>query len=193
MSNGAAMVLGGVAANDVCATVADDRARRLAPEYARLCEAANSHWTGAKYDKERPFKDTAKLVRQELAAAAKANGPLKGVKCSVKSAWSTHKRSLDITITEVPTGDKMPIMNPARVEFEMRNPHAHPLGGWLSTRGRAIEAAVESIARQYSYDKSDSMSDYHDTAFHISVTFASEVRRSHRSEVELAVRLAGRI
>jgi hypothetical protein len=193
MSNGAAAVFGEVAANDVCATVSEDRARRLEPEYARLREVAKGHWTGAKYDKERPFTETAKLIRKELAAASKADGVLRGVKCTVKSGWSTYKRSLDIKIVEVATGDKMPIMNPARVEREMRNPHAAVLGCWLSKRGKEIEKAVETIARQYSYDKSDSMSDYHDTAFHISVTFASDVQASHRAEVEAAVRMAGRV
>jgi hypothetical protein len=190
MSNGAAMVSGGVAANDVCVTAAEDSARRLAPEYARLREVAKSHWTGAKYDPERPFKETAKLIRQELAAAAKADGVLKGVKCRVRAGWSTHRRSLDIDIINVPTGDKMPIMNPARVEAEMRAPHDfHPIP-WLSKRGKGIQEAVERVTAQYSYDKSDTMTDLCDVAFHVSVTFASEVTEVHRTEVERAVRMA---
>lgn len=193
MSNGAATVLGGVAANDVGATAAEDRARRLEPEYARLREVAKGHWTGAKYDRERPFAETAKLVRQELAAASKADGVLAGVKCTVKAGWSTYKRALDIKIVAVPTEGKMPILAPVRVEREMRNPHAAALGGWLSKRGKKIEAAVEAVAKQYSYCKSDSMSDYSDTAFHVSVTFTSEVQEAHRVEIQSAVRMAGRI
>jgi hypothetical protein len=189
-NDGASMVLGGVAANDVCATVGEDRARRLAPEYARLAEVAKTHWTGAKYDKSRPIAETAKLIRKELAAATKANGPLKGVKCRVRSGRATHRWAIDIEIVDVPTGDLMPIVNPARVEFELRDPHGFSGLPWMSTRGKRIEAAVEAVAKQYSYDRSDSMSDYTDVAFHVSVTFASEVQAAHRAEVERAVRLA---
>jgi hypothetical protein len=192
MNNGAATVFGGVAANDVCATVSEDRERRLAPEYARLREVAKSHWTGAKYDAKRPLKDTAKLIRQELAAASKA-GVLAGVKCRVRSGRATYRGAIDIEIVEVPVGDRMPIMNPARIEFEMNEPHGFSGLPWMSTRGKKIEAAVEAVAKQYSYDKSDSMSDYSDVAFHVSVTFAGEVQAAHRAEVEAAVRMAGRI
>lgn len=193
MSNGAAMAPANDVSSMVEVPVYPPVAKGLEAEYARLREVAKSHWTGAKYDAERPFAETAKLIRKELAAAAKADGVLAGVKCSVKSGWSTYKRSLDITIVQVPTGDRMPIMNPTRVEFEMRNPHAHTMCSWLSARGKKIEAAVEAIARQCSYCKSDSMSDYSDVAFHISVTFSSEVRETHRAEVERAVRMAGRV
>lgn len=98
MSNGAAMILSGVAANDVCATVAEDRARRLAPEYARLAEVAKGHWAGVKYDANRPFAETAKLIRKELAAASKADGPLNGVRCRVRSRCASLCEAIDITV-----------------------------------------------------------------------------------------------
>lgn len=188
MIDSAAMVQANDVSGMVEVAVYASSDKGLDGEYARLREVTKGHWTGAKYDKERPFKETAKLIRQELAAASKVNGVLNGVKCRVRSERATHSMALDITVLDAHL-DKMPIMNPKRIEAEMSDPHGFHGVPWLSQRGRCIQKEIERIANQYSFDRSDTLTDYHCSEFFLSVTFADKVQEAHRGEVERAVRM----
>lgn len=147
--------------------------------------SAPEHWYGPKYVKGRPVKDIAKLVRQELKEASKGSGPLRGAAFSVRSDHNSIKIEIN-NVTDV-------IVNTKRVRRDIR--HEHSEEPFYNARGRAIVKAVEDIANAYNYDRSDTMTDYFNVGFYLTVgfgSFATTQREQAREIIDQAYRDVGR-
>jgi len=173
-------------ANDNAANLsADEQATaNRAKEEARLTALALTHYTGAMYDRDRSIVATAALIRKELNAAGKAStGPLAGCTFQVRVDRASMYTAIDAKILSIPERGAS-IINGRWVEQEdSRKAIVGPRQAILSNRGAAIIKAVESIIAAYNFDKSDSMTDYHNAAFYTGVTFATGIESAAIAEV----------
>lgn len=164
----------------------------VAAEYARLAMVAESHWVGAKYQKGRDVKDIAKDVRRDIASAVKA-GTLPAIKASVKIDRTSMSESIDVVITEIPVGFQA--VSTERVRQEMGLSPVEPgkhLASYRTPEGNALLAAVEAIVNAYNFDKSDTLTDYHNREFYVSVTFGPGIESSQHEQIRSTLRAAYR-
>lgn len=179
-------------ANDTAANLSDNEqatANRIKEE-ARLAARALMHYVGAKYDRTRETRATAALIRKELNALGKGNvGPLAGCTFSVKMDSGSMYTAIDAKILSIPSKGT-PIINGRWVEQEdSHKAVVGPRQAILSNRGEAMIKAVESVIAQYNYDKSDSMTDYHDGAFYTGTSFGPGIESAAIAEVRATLAL----
>lgn len=137
---------------------------------------------GSKYQSGRKGTEIGALIRAEIRAACKADGPLKGCKVSVRFSWSTHAKSIDIAIQAAP----VTVLGAAYVLHYARTPHVHfdrPASERITAAGHAIRAACEAIAREYNRSDSDSQTDYFNDEFFCHVDFSSELEEAQRAQI----------
>ena len=135
---------------------------------------------GSKFQKGRKGTEIAALIRSEIRAAAKADGPLRGCKTSVRFAWATHSMSIAIAIESAPVS----IRNPAWVKANASNPHVYQEG--VSRESAAAIAMLDEcnrIADQYNRHDSDSQSDYFNDEFFCRVSFAHDLEKAHDAAI----------
>lgn len=172
-------------ANDVT-----DTAAAFARENARLAKLAEGHWQGAKYVSGREPREIARLIREEIKSEVKAGRLPSWLRVGVRSEWSGHAKSIDITVKGAPTFE---LWSTARARFDAR-PARETYGvtppAMLTQAARDIVAAVEAVANRFGYDKSDLVTDYHNSAFFLSVDFDGALRTASRERVEGIVRAA---
>ena len=111
-------------------------------------------WEGKKYPqvKDLPLKEIAKLIKKELRET------FKGFSFSVRTKYFSGGCSIDIFITAVPSGFKI---------------YEDGLSFKYTKEATDLRERVEDIANQYRYVDSDSMIDYFDTSFYVSVSFGT--------------------
>ena len=137
---------------------------------------------GSKYVSGRKGTEIAALIRSDIRAACKADGPLKGCKMSVRFSWSTHAKSIDIVIQAAP----VTVLGAAYVLHYARTPNAHfdrPASERITAAGHAIRAACEAIAREYNRFDTDLQTDYHNDEFFLSVDFSSDLEDAQRAQI----------
>lgn len=127
---------------------------------------------GAKYNRDLSTTEIAKLVRTDIKAAMKA-GTLPKAKYSVRTEYYSGGSSLYVTISKVEE-PRFFLYNPARLEHEVRTPHATlgPDAQMLySSVATALLKNVEALVNAYNHNGSDIMVDYFDVKFYEHVTF----------------------
>ena len=139
---------------------------RNEPERERLAKlAAEKHYTGTRYDRDRDVKDIAKLLRKDIKAAVKA-GSLPRGKYQVRISRYSMGQSISVDASEL---DGIEVANMARFRAEARNPALRhlgtPVGKLKSDAAYAVEAKLTALMSAYNFDKSDSMTDYYNSAF----------------------------
>lgn len=176
--------------NNAAANDLTDPRAALASEYARLAEVAKGHWQGSKYAPGREPREIAVLIREEIKAEVKAGRLPSWLRVSVRSGWSGHAKSIDITLKGVPAFE---LWSTARARFDAR-PSRETYGvtppAMLSREARDLVSAIEAVANRFGYDRSDLVTDYHNCAFFLSVDFDGALRAASRARVESIVRAA---
>ncbi|NUB25746.1 hypothetical protein [Azospirillum brasilense] len=124
--------------------------------------------------------DRNKLIRAAFKEAEKAGTIPQSVKVSVRSP---HAGSVTVEIQAVP----FLIPNPENVRWQEDNPHSVPAYDapfeakeWRTDAAQALRDILETIASQWRYDKSDSMTDYFDTNYYLHIRFSLELERAHK-------------
>lgn len=144
---------------------------------------------GSKY-KETKHLDVAqiaKLVRGEIKAAVKAGTFPKGLKASVRIERYSGGQSINVRIENF--GEGVVALNPARVKWEMDNPHAYPGGApeRMTVGAKRILAEIESMLQAYNFDDSDIMTDY----FHVRFYGHASVDWEYEAEARKAIEASG--
>lgn len=152
------------------------RARGAPEPPAPLFCGAKHDFCGAKHDGARPLRETATLIRKELAAAGKAaTGPLAGCVCRVKIDRSNTSRSIDVWIDSVPAKG-MTVLNPAYIEADEAG--QWPLPSRLSKRGEAMVKAASEIVNAYNRDITSER-----PHFYGDVSFGADLVEATRAEI----------
>lgn len=129
---------------------------------------------GSKYEAGRDVKTIAQLVRSDIKAAIKSGALPAGLKTRVKIDRFSMGCSLDVIVTDGVDG----CFNP---EFwkHLNDPRASgPRPNRYTAEGKALIAKLEAICKAYQHEDSDSMSDYMNTNFYLSVKFDSDLERA---------------
>ncbi|UKJ74528.1 hypothetical protein [Azospirillum brasilense] len=128
-----------------------------------------------------PNADRNKLIRTAIKEAVKAGTIPEGIKVSVRSP---HHGSVTVEIQAVP----FLIPNPENVRWQADNPHSvaaydapFEAKEWRTDAAQALLDILETIASQWRYDKSDSMTDYFDTNYYLHVQYDYELERAHKA------------
>ena len=116
----------------------------------------SNEWKGKKYDRERPTKDVAKLIRRDIKAKYGNK-----VKASVRTEHFNNGNEIDIKIKDL-------AKNPINPDWE-----PHKQQGWGNIYTDDAEQLIDNIVKickQYQW-KEVGMIDYCDCNFYLSVTF----------------------
>ena len=138
---------------------------------------------GAKYVQGRDVAEIAKCIRADIAAAVKA-GEIPAVKVSVRVSRYSMGQSVNVTISAVPAG--FPVLNPARVRADIERPHDYNPIPRLSALASFVVDEVEAIALAYQRAETDTMADYRNANFALSVDFSGDVESADRARVAAA-------
>jgi hypothetical protein len=137
--------------------------------------------TGSKYSNGRDIATIAKLVRADVKAAIAASELPAGTKVSVRISRYSMGQSLSAKITAM----SGPIVNPARVKWDIDNPHAYPEGAPAVHSPEAKHAllVLEAIVDAYHYDNSDTQYDHFDVNFYAHVDIDWRLMSADRKAV----------
>ena len=127
-------------------------------------------WAGSSYDSKLSTKEIAANVR----AYAKKNFP--EFKFSVRSEWSMYTDSLHIELKE---GICIPFVEGSRSAERGYMSTMNTVKGWekdLTPEMFKVLDAVTTYANSFRYDDSDSMQDYFDTNFYLSIKVSDEYK-----------------
>lgn len=127
-------------------------------------------WAGSNYDSKLSTKEIAAKVR----AFAKKNFP--GFKFSITSKWSMYTDSLHIELKE---GTCVPFVDGSRSAERGYMSTMNTVKGWekdLTPEMFKVLDAVTTYANSFRYDDSDSMQDYYDTNFYLSIKVSDEYK-----------------
>lgn len=127
-------------------------------------------WAGSNYDSKLSTKEIAAKVR----VFAKKNFP--GFKFSVRSEWSMYTDSLYIEVKE---GVCIPFIEDSRSAERGYMSTMNTVKGWekdLTPEMFKVLDAVTTYANSFRYDDSDSMQDYFDTNFYLSIKVSDEYK-----------------
>lgn len=125
-------------------------------------------WAGSNYDSKLSTKEIAAKVR----AFAKKNFP--EFKFSVRSEWSMYTDSMYI---ELKAGTCIPFIEGSRSAERGYMSTMSTVKGWekdLTPEMFKVLDAVTTYASSFRYDDSDSMQDYYDTNFSLSIKVSNE-------------------
>ena len=140
----------------------------FADQFNTVVNVASAPDYGSKYDSElRDGKDIAKVLRKTFKDAAKSGDIPKEVKLSIRSSYN----SIDIDIKALP--DSIPVFSDEFIQWEVeKEDRWGSLPGNISrhsTEMQALTRFIKDHANAYNYDRSDTMTDYFDTNFYLSV------------------------
>lgn len=127
-------------------------------------------WAGSNYDSKLSTKEIAAKVR----VFAKKNFP--GFKFSVRSEWSMYTDSMCIELKE---GTCIPFVEGSRSAERGYMSTMSTVKGWedeLTPEMFKVLDAVMTYASSFRYDDSDSMQDYFDTNFYLSIKVGDEYK-----------------
>lgn len=127
-------------------------------------------WAGSNYDSKLSTKEIASKVR----SYAKKNFP--GFKFSVRSEWSMYTDSLHIELKE---GTCIPFVDGSRSAVRGYMSTMNTVKGWekeLTNEMFKVLDDVTTYANSFRYDDSDSMQDYFDTNFYLSIKVSDEYK-----------------
>lgn len=127
-------------------------------------------WAGSNYDSKLSTKEIAAKVR----AFAKKNFPC--FKFSITSKWSMYTDSLYIEVKE---GACIPFIEDSRSAERGYMSTMNTVKGWekdLTPEMFKVLDAVTTYANSFRYDDSDSMQDYFDTNFYLSIKVGDEYK-----------------
>lgn len=127
-------------------------------------------WSGSNYDSKLSTKEIAAKVR----AFAKKNFPC--FKFSITSKWSMYTDSLYIEVKE---GVCIPFIEDSRSAERGYMSTMNTVKGWekdLTPEMFKVLDAVTTYANSFRYDDSDSMQDYFDTNFYLSIKVGDEYK-----------------
>ena len=127
-------------------------------------------WAGSNYDSKLSTKEIAAKVR----AFAKKNFPR--FKFSITSKWSMYTDSLYIEVKE---GVCIPFIEDSRCAERGYMSTMNTVKGWekdLTPEMFKVLDAVTTYANSFRYDDSDSMQDYFDTNFYLSIKVSDEYK-----------------
>jgi hypothetical protein len=137
---------------------------------------------GAKYNTDLDIKEIAKLVRKDIKAAVKAGSLPKEMKVSVRVKRYSGGQSLNLNVKSFPGG----FLNPAYVKAVKVNPHLcyteYPPRYYLHV-SRAL-TTLDNLANAYNYNNSDTMVDYFDVNYYVSVNVDVFVECKEREKIE---------
>lgn len=125
-------------------------------------------WAGSNYDSNLSTKEIAAKVR----SYAKKNFP--EFKFSVRSEWSMYTDSMHIELKE---GTCIPFVEGSRSAERGYMSTMNTVKGWekeLTQEMFKVLDAVTTYASSFRYDDSDSMQDYYDTNFYLSIKVSDE-------------------
>lgn len=135
---------------------------------------------GSKYQAGRRGTEIAALIRSDVRAACRADGPLKGCKVSVRYSGGSLSQSIYMQVIECPSN----IMNPEWVHIAARDPRDFQDGrSMFSAAALAIRAALDAISAEYNRFDSDSQTDYFGDEFYTHTSFASALEAAHRAQI----------
>lgn len=139
-------------------------------------------WAGSNYDSKLSTKEIAAKVR----SYAKKNFP--EFKFSVRSEWSMYTDSMYIELKE---GTCIPFVEGSRSAERGYMSTMNTVKGWekeLTPEMFKVLDAVTTYANSFRYDDSDSMQDYYDTNFYLSIKVSDEYKviepKSKKSSVK---------
>lgn len=139
---------------------------------------------GSKYDATRglDIKEIAKLVRADIKQAIKSGRLPKGTKTGVKIDRYSMGCSLNISIKSIPGTIFNPNYVAATQSFtDYHNDEASEVRRTEGQYTQDVDSALktlETIAHAYDRNNSDSMSDYSDVRFHLSVELDYDFREA---------------
>lgn len=127
-------------------------------------------WAGSNYDSKLSTKEIAAKVR----AFAKKNFPV--FKFSIRTEWSMYTDSMYI---ELKAGTCIPFIEGSRSAERGYMSTMNTVKGWekdLTPEMFKVLDAVTTYASSFRYDDSDSMQDYYDTNFYLSIKVSDEYK-----------------
>lgn len=127
-------------------------------------------WAGSNYDSKLSTKEVASKVREY------ANKNFPGFKFSITSKWSMYTGSLHIELKE---GTCIPFVDGSRSAERGYMSTMNTVKGWekdLTPEMFKVLDAVTTYANSFRYDDSDSMQDYFDTNFYLSIKVSDEYK-----------------
>jgi hypothetical protein len=137
---------------------------------------------GTKYNQSLRTTEIATLIRQEIKAAVKS-GMLPKAKYSVRSAHFAGGSSIDIAIK----APSFTIMNPKRIELEVRDPRfqwqTYESEPRYTAEASSTLKKIEGMLASYNFDDSDSMTDYFHVNFYGNVKFDWRDESAERERV----------
>jgi hypothetical protein len=125
------------------------------------------NFTGKKFDRSMDIKEVARLVRKDINAAKRAGLLPRSMKISVAISRYSMGCSLSIVVREWPGR----VVNPAWCLGHILDPHGMARAPRLTEQGNRWIEALEALANEYNYDRSDSTTDYYDKAFYLGISF----------------------
>jgi len=139
---------------------------KYAPQYKNV--------KGSKFDKALTTTEIAARIRTDLKYAVKA-GELPAMKYSVRK---TDHNAIRVEMTSPPFGvlDELRVLNDAKHKYDDTRP-------WMSEEAARVLRAVEAVAEAYNYDRSDSMTDYFDVNFYLTVDYDHSTRVTERAAI----------
>lgn len=149
---------------------------------AKMNFYTSNGWAGSNYDSKLSTKEIATKVR----AYAKKNFP--GFKFSVRSEWSMYTDSLYIEVKE---GVCIPFIEDSRSAERGYMSTMNTVKGWekeLTPEMFKVLDAVTTYANSFRYDDSDSMQDYFDTNFYLSIKVSDEYKVVEPKEKKSSVK-----
>lgn len=139
--------------------------------------------TGDLHTPGRDVADVAKQVRKDIRAAIKAGALPEGLKVSVRISRFSMGQSIDATIVALPSAFQ--VLNPERVRLERENDPRVFGGGVPRLTAQAAEllATLEGMIKRYGRFDVDTMTDYWNVSFYVSVNFAGDITRDDRAGI----------
>jgi len=118
---------------------------------------------GSKYEQGLDISEIAKKVRQDIKAAVKA-GDLPKIKASVRIKRYSGGQSLSIEVKEYAYELRREASDMEKAMYRVESVY--------SDQRKAVDAALEAIAKAYNFDGSDMASDYFHVNFYVNVNHA---------------------
>lgn len=144
--------------------------------------STNTIETGDLHTPGRDVADVAKQVRKDIRAAIKAGTLPEGLKVSVRISRFSMGQSIDATITALPS--TFQVLNPERVRIERENPIGfHGGEARLTAQASELLATIEGMIKRYGRFDVDTMTDYWNVSFYVSVDFDGDITRNERAQI----------
>lgn len=135
-------------------------------------------WAGSKYRRGQDVADVAKELRKDIRQAVK-DGELPKARYSVRISRYSGGCSLSVTVKDAP----VLVINPEWERYQLENPNVFPSVHRHTEAWVALERVLEGLANAYQRSDVESMIDYYNVAFSLSVGPDFDWEQAQRKEL----------